>query len=207
MRRRSKLTASGDLSARDRILRAAQNLFYQHGVRATGIDRVIAEADVTKVTFYRQFPSKDDLIRAFLRQRHETWTAWFKERLAASQAAQSPAERQAQPLMPLLQVAREWFNASTFRGCAFANTVAEIGDNIPSIADIALEHKQELRDAIADLLPTNAAIADIAWAATLAFDGAIVNAQLGGSSTEQALLGLESLLHALASRRCGQVDG
>ncbi|WP_348931453.1 TetR/AcrR family transcriptional regulator [Aquabacter sp. CN5-332] len=196
-----------DLPARDRILWAAQDLFYRHGVRATGIDRVIAEAGVTKVTFYRHFPSKDDLVRAFLHQRHETWIAWFKDGLAASRASQSAAERETQPLMPVLQVAREWFGGSSFRGCAFANTVAEIGESIPSITGIALEHKQEVRDAIAGLLPADAAASDIAWAATLALDGAIVNAQLGGSSTEPALLGLQSLLNALAGGHCDPEDG
>lgn len=204
MRQSSPLSATVDLSARDRILRAAQNLFYRHGVRATGIDRVIAEAGVTKVTFYRHFPSKDDLIRAYLHQRHETWIAWFKKSLATSQASQSAAERQTQPLMPVLQAAREWFGASTFRGCAFANTVAEIGESVPSITGIALQHKQELRDAIADLLPTNAAATHMAWAATLALDGAIVNAQLGGSSTKAALLGLQNLLNAIAYQYCDQ---
>lgn len=206
MRQSSPLSVSVELSARDRILRAAQELFYRYGVRATGIDRVIAEAGVTKVTFYRHFPSKDDLIRAYLLQRHETWIAWFKESLAASQASQSATERQTQPLMPVLQVAREWFGTSTFRGCAFANTVAEFGESVPSITGIALQHKQELRDAIAGLLPTNAAASDIAWAATLALDGAIVNAQLGGSSTEAALLGLQNLLHSLAHECCDQGD-
>jgi AcrR family transcriptional regulator len=60
----------GDLSARDRILRTAHDLFYADGLRATGIDRVIAEAGVTKVTFYRHFPSKNDLILAYLNLRH-----------------------------------------------------------------------------------------------------------------------------------------
>lgn len=206
MRQSSPLSASVDLPARDRILRAAQDLFYRHGVRATGIDRVIAEAGVTKVTVYRHFPSKDDLIRAYLLQRHETWIAWFKDSLAVSQAAQSVAERQIQPLMPVLQAAREWFGASTFRGCAFANTVAEIGESVSQITGIALRHKQEVRDAIAGLLPTNAAASDIAWAATLALDGAVVNAQLGGSSTEAALFGLQNLLCALECGYRGQGD-
>ena len=199
----SPLPAPAALPARDRILRAAQDLFYRHGVRATGIDWVIAEAGVTKVTVYRHFPSKNDLIRAYLHQRHETWIAWFKDRLAASQASQAAAERQTHPLMPVLQVAREWFGASAFRGCAFANTVAEIGEDLPSITGIAQQHKHEVRDAIAGLLPTNAAASNIAWAATLALDGAIVNAQLGGASTDAALQGLKSLLDALT---CGYCD-
>ena len=70
-----------ELSARERILLTAHDLFYSDGVRATGIDKVIAEARVTKVTFYRHFPSKNDLIRAYLDYRHERWMSWFKDAL------------------------------------------------------------------------------------------------------------------------------
>ena len=79
------------LPARERILLAAHELFYRDGLRATGVDRVIAAAGVTKVTFYRHFPAKDELIRAFLAYRHERWMDWFQAALARHQAAQSPA--------------------------------------------------------------------------------------------------------------------
>jgi AcrR family transcriptional regulator len=172
-------------------------LFYQHGVRATGVDRIIAEAGVTKVTFYRHFPSKDDLIVAFLHQRHEQWITWFKTRLAASQASQSVAKRKTQPLTPVLQVAREWFGATSFRGCAFANTVSEVGQSVPLITDIAQQHKKEVHDAVAGLLPAGVAASGIAWAATLALDGAVVNAQFGASSKETSLRVLQHLLQVL----------
>ena len=67
---------------RERILHAAHDLFYRDGIRATGIDRVIAESGVAKVTFYRQFASKDELVLAFLALRHERWMAWFEDALA-----------------------------------------------------------------------------------------------------------------------------
>ena len=69
-------------AARDRILAAAQRLFYQQGIRATGVDRVIAEAGVTKVTFYRHFPAKNQLIAAALEQRHQRWMQGFQQALA-----------------------------------------------------------------------------------------------------------------------------
>ncbi|MBC8948429.1 hypothetical protein Xets_01100 [Xenorhabdus sp. TS4] len=67
--------------ARERILKTAHMLFYRDGIRATGIDRIIKESEVTKVTFYRHFPSKNDLILAFLDYRHELWIQWFKKSL------------------------------------------------------------------------------------------------------------------------------
>src|SRR3954468_10276705 len=75
-------TDDAGLSPDARILRAAHDLFYGDGIRATGIDRVIAESGVAKVTFYRRFPSKDDLVLAYLDFRHERWMAWFTDALA-----------------------------------------------------------------------------------------------------------------------------
>ncbi len=70
------------LPARERILATAYRLFYREGIRATGIDKVIAEAGgVTKVTFYRHFPSKDALILAYLELRHQRWMDWFVDSL------------------------------------------------------------------------------------------------------------------------------
>jgi AcrR family transcriptional regulator len=157
-------------SARDRILRTAQALFYQHGIRGTGIDRIIAEAGVTKVTFYRHFPSKDDLIRAYLEQRHTTWTAWFRNALDTSRAAQSEEERRKAPLAPVLDAARAWFAGADFRGCAFANSIAEAGPGLSGINGIATRHKQEVCEAIAGLLPATDTAPGIAWAATVALD-------------------------------------
>jgi AcrR family transcriptional regulator len=197
MTRASPPSARARPSARDRILHTAQVLFYGHGIRSTGIDRIIAEAGVTKVTFYRHFPSKDDLIRAYLEHRHATWTAWFREALAVSRARQTDEERQKAPLAPVLDAARAWFAAADFRGCAFANTVAEAGPALSEVNGIATRHKQEVCDAIAALLPVTDASRGIAWAATLALDGAAVNARLGPPSAEAALAGLSELLRSL----------
>lgn len=186
-----------DLPAKERILHTAQNLFYRNGVRATGIDRVIAEAQVTKVTFYRHFPSKDDLIEAFLERRHQLWMEWFRNAITKSWEALTPDERRHAPLAPVLSAAKELFEASTFRGCAFANTVAEFGASVPSVLGIASRHKKEVCDVIATLLPSQEDAHDIAWAATLALDGAIVNAQTGGQSVAASLEGLHVLLEAL----------
>jgi len=68
-------------SARDRILETAQRLFYRHGIRAVGVDRIIAESGVAKMSFYRHFPSKRDLVIAFLERRHRFWMDWFTRRV------------------------------------------------------------------------------------------------------------------------------
>lgn len=165
-----------DLSPRERILRTAHDLFYAEGLRATGIDRVIAEAGVTKVTFYRHFPSKNDLILAYLNLRHERWMAWFTDALqrhgGASQGAQA-----------LPQVMKEWFRGEAlgdFRGCAFLNGVSEMGPTMPAVVEATRQHKQQMTDAIEALLPQSGQRKGAAEALAIAVDGAIVQTQYSG---------------------------
>lgn len=163
----------GDLPARERILRTAHYLFYAEGLRATGIDRVIAEAGVTKVTFYRHFPSKNDLILAYLNLRHGLWMAWFTDALARH----GGASRGAQALPPAM---KEWFSGEAlggFRGCAFLNGVSEMGPAIPAVVETTRQHKQQMTDAIEALLPQTGRRRQTAEALAIAVDGAIVQAQ------------------------------
>lgn len=163
----------GELSARERILRTAHDLFYAEGLRATGIDRVIAEAGVTKVTFYRHFPSKNDLILAYLNLRHEQWMTWFTDALARHGGASAGA----QALPPVM---KEWFRGKAlgdFRGCAFLNGVSEMGPALPAVIEVTRQHKQQMTDAIAAILPPSKKRQRTAEALACAVDGAIVQAQ------------------------------
>ena len=153
--------------ARERILLTAYRLFYGNGIRATGVDRVIAESGVAKVTFYRHFPSKNDLVRAFLNYRHERWMNWFVGGL----------ERHGGNLDGLVPTLAEWFGSDDFRGCAFINSVGELGNDILEINEIARSHKQEMIDAIEKLLPKANHGEKLATAIAMAVDGAIVRAQ------------------------------
>jgi AcrR family transcriptional regulator len=180
-------------SARDRILLTAHDLFYRDGVRATGIDKIIAEACVTKVTFYRHFPSKNDLIRAYLDYRHALWMNWFIDALARHGAKQDKG------LAVLVPTLAEWFNKPIYRGCAFINTVSELGGVLPDVIDISSRHKQDMMHVIAELLPDNPERDTIANAAAIAVDGAIVKAQLESQAGTEltALQGLSTILTAL----------
>lgn len=171
--------------ARERILLTAHDLFYRDGIRATGIDRVIAEAGVTKVTFYRHFPSKQLLVEAFLEHRHARWMAWFTDAL----------QRHGGDVPALVPALREWFAQPPFRGCAFINAVAELGDAHPEALAIARRHKDAMREAIAALLPASRARRQQAQALALAVDGAILRAQFDGTPTA-ALRALSDLLQA-----------
>lgn len=182
---------------RERILLTAHDLFYRDGIRATGVDKVIAESGVSKVTFYRYFPSKNDLIRAFLDYRHQRWMAWFTDAIQRHRGGAEPG------LLPLVAVMEEWFRNPVYRGCAFINTAAELGGALPELMEICHSHKQDMVAVIAELLPDNSARLQLANAAAVAIDGAIVRAQLEAQSNaeKQALQSLATLLMALDASR------
>ncbi len=161
------MTTTNAPSPRERILQAAHDLFYRDGVRATGIDRVIAESGVAKLTFYRQFASKDELVLAFLALRHERWMAWFDAALA----------RHGGTTAAIVPALREWLGSADFRGCAFLNSVAELGAALPEVNAAARGHKAALARAVAALMPASRGRARLARAIALAIDGAIVQAQ------------------------------
>lgn len=179
-------------SARERILLTAHDLFYREGIRATGIDRVIAQSGVTKVTFYRHFPSKNDLVLAFLDYRHRRWMAWFVDAL----------QRHGGGLHALLPTLAEWFGSEDFRGCAFINSVGELGGAQPEVVTISRRHKRDMTAAIADLLPPSTQRDAEARAIALAVDGAIVRAQFDPAPAA-ALRALSRLLEALTASAPG----
>ncbi|HEY9130233.1 MAG TPA: TetR/AcrR family transcriptional regulator [Dyella sp.] len=158
-------------SPRDRILHTAHDLFYRDGIRATGIDRVIADSGVTKVTFYRHFPSKNDLVQAFLDYRHERWIAWFVDALGRHGARDGKLAR------AVVESMREWFESETFRGCAFINSVVELGGSLPDVLDVSRHHKQSMVDAVSMFLSASARRRGDAVTIAVAIDGAIIRAQ------------------------------
>lgn len=151
----------------ERILLTAYKLFYRDGIRATGIDRVIAEAKVTKVTFYRNFPSKKELVLEFLEYRHQEWMVWFIDAL----------RRHGGDISALSPALAEWLGDENFRGCAFINSVVELGTITPEVVEISRRHKQEMTAIIAGLLPPSVRQRQDAQAVALAVDGAIIRAQ------------------------------
>lgn len=170
------------ISARDRVLDTASRLFYRDGIRATGIDRIIAEAGVAKMSFYRNFPSKAELVAAWLRQRHAEWMAWFD---AAVLARWQAGERD---LGLVAGVLLEWFEGGDFRGCAFINTVVEQAGAGSEEAALARAHKADLEQALAALAkrcglaqPERAAAE-----AMIVVEGLIVRVQTGADARAQA---------------------
>lgn len=109
-------TTDAPAKARERVLAVAYDLFSRRGIRAVGVDSIIGQAGVAKMTFYRHFPSKNDLILAFLQRREELWThRWVEDEV--KRRASAPSER----LLTIFDVFHEWFQRSDFEGCSFIN--------------------------------------------------------------------------------------
>jgi AcrR family transcriptional regulator len=186
-------TSRSDLQtrpARERILLTAHDLFYRQGIRSTGIDTVIARAGVTKVTFYRHFKSKNDLIVAYLEYRHERWMRWFTAAL----------QRHGGTLQALVPTMAEWFRSPEYRGCAFINGVSEIAPALPQVTEITRRHKAEMQQAIAALLPDVRRRQTVARSLALVIDGSIVQAQFC-SGPELVLRDLRQLVRLIGGDR------
>ncbi|ENY3727943.1 TPA: TetR/AcrR family transcriptional regulator [Enterobacter kobei] len=172
------------ISVRDKILHTAHDLFYSTGFKATGVDTLIKEAKVTKVTFYRHFPSKSLLILAYLHYRHEIWMNWFEASLRRNlNAGQTSSEALSATLY-------EWFVSHEFHGCAFINASAEAkSEDIESeIKAICRDHKLETKKMITSL--TKVADERVINEIMFLIDGAIIHAQMGVET--------DTVLHSLS---------
>jgi AcrR family transcriptional regulator len=115
-------TSSRPEPPRDRILTAASELFARHGIRAVGVDAIIAAAGVAKASFYRHFRSKDDLVAAWLRDGRARWLD--RVRVLSTKRATSPADE----LLVFFDVVLELVDDPDFYGCPYVNIAAELRD-------------------------------------------------------------------------------
>jgi AcrR family transcriptional regulator len=142
--------------ARERLLVAASQLFYAEGINSVGIERLIKEGQVTLATFYRHFPSKVDLVVAYLRGAHDH---------IAARAAEQAENLQGRDLVRAIgDDVTSQIRQAGFRGCAFLNAASEFEDPQNPVRQVVAEHRQWyvqlLRRAFEDAgheLPTNAA--------------------------------------------------
>src|SRR5215218_9882776 len=139
-------TTAGQESGRERVLETAYELFSRHGTRAVGVDRIIAESGVAKMTLYRNFASKDELILAFLARREERWTrAWLQadiERRAHTASAR---------MLAIFDTFGEWFAREDFEGCSFINVMLEVTDTAHPVREASVLHLANIRDFLREL--------------------------------------------------------
>nr|WP_221379024.1 TetR/AcrR family transcriptional regulator [Actinoplanes polyasparticus] len=181
--------------ARSRLLSTAKKAFYQDGIRSVGIDRIVAEAQVTRATLYRHFAGKDDLVLAYLDEVHQA----MRGQVHDAAAKELPADT----IRTLGRSIAHSIQSPGFRGCAFLNAVAEYPDPGHPVHQAVLAHRQWFLNTITHLLarsreaPAETAarhfvmLRDGAMAAGCLFDPSLVS--------DTFLRGVEGLLQARAT--------
>ena len=176
-----------------RILDTATSLFYGVGIHAVGIDRIIAEARVAKATFYNHFPSKDELVRAYIEG---------QDRLGRAAIAQLPKRSPRQMVLAIFDGIGQAALLQGYRGCPFINAAAEYPDPTNPVRQAIDEHRRWFRELLRELVaahghPDPARTADILVAL---WDGLLVSGHMDGPSELQALT-RDAVARVLDARR------
>ena len=147
MKRRSVPAKDGaeGKSARDKVFAVAANLFYRDGIRAVGVETIVKAAGVAKISLYRSFPSKDDLVVAYLDKRNEDfWRQWDE---AFGPLASEPRAQ----LRAIISYLAHRTTQPGYRGCPFINYCAEFPDAAHPGHQVAEANKREMRRRLADI--------------------------------------------------------
>ena len=127
-----------EIAPKDKLFQTAARLFYQHGYRAIGVDTIAAESGIGKMTLYRHYPSKDDLILAYLRDSNKNFWDYFEQ---LTRDALTSREK----LLAFFDGLQDYVNTPTCYGCPFLNIAAEYPETDYPGHQVALEHKQSVR--------------------------------------------------------------
>jgi AcrR family transcriptional regulator len=183
--------------ARTRLLDTAYDLFSHEGIRAVGVDRVVAEADVAKMTLYRHFRSKEELVLAFLELRDQRWTRdWLQAE--AERRATAPDAR----VLTLFELLDEWFQRKDFESCAFVRVLLETFEDRSPAYMATVRHL----DAVRALVTAYAEQAGVRDPAELASEiqilmlGAIMSATRGDRAAARRARRVAELLLESATR-------
>jgi AcrR family transcriptional regulator len=183
---------------RERLMQVADELFYLRGLRAVGIDEIIEKASTAKATLYAHFPTKDDLITAYLLQRGAAWREHLESELIPY--AEDPIGR----IDAIFRVLSEGCGKAGFRGCPFINAAVEYPERSHPAHQVVIAQRHWVwklfhRAAVDARVGQATALAD---QLTLLYDSALVGSQLAGDTTPSARAReAASTLVAAASRR------
>ncbi|HEX8593679.1 MAG TPA: TetR/AcrR family transcriptional regulator [Pseudomonas sp.] len=131
-------------AVQDKILQTAEQLIYQNGIHAMGMDLLVRTSGVARKSIYRYYATKDELAVAALSVRDIRWMNWFR---TETDKAPTPEAR----ILAMFTVLKTWFESDGFRGCAFINTAGEIGNCEDPVRQLAKAHKQKLLDYVSQL--------------------------------------------------------
>ncbi len=184
-------------SKREHLIDIARRLFYRDGFHNTGIDAILAEAGVAKMTLYKHFKSKEELILACLHRQDEEFRNGLMQRVEKQTG--EPRER----LLALYTIIASEISSKDFSGCLFINAAAEFGNLDNPIHQAAIAHKRLMHQYIVKLA-TDAGVGEpqeLACQLNILIEGSVVSAQISGEcSTKSARSAAELLIdHALSA--------
>ena len=188
--------AEQEVDPRERVIDAADALFYSRGIRAVGMDDVRNEAGVSLKRLYTLFPGKDSLVLAVLHKRHAMWTDGLSAAVDATDGAR-------EKLLAVYDYLAEWFAEDTFRGCGFINAFGELGPTSPEVAAYAREHKRSFQEQLAGLVARAGVDPTLAPQLAILAEGAQTTAAIEGSpeAALHARRAAETLIDAAAGHR------
>lgn len=162
-------------TVRQRILETAARLFYQQGYPLTGINQLIAEADVAKASLYQHFRTKDEILLAYLQQASQQWFQQLDEAIATGTTPKAK-------VLAVFDMLHDFLVAENFRGCNFQNALLQLPPEETLVRTFIQEHKARIGRVFADLLndPT------LAEEMALLFEGALVSSQTMGNAAPAA---------------------
>jgi AcrR family transcriptional regulator len=182
--------------ARDRIFAVAKDMFYQRGIRAVGVESIVAAAGATKMSLYRSFPSKDDLVVAYLKERDAMYWRWW-DGIMDEHAGDPRAQ-----IVALMTSVAQRTSREGYRGCPFTNAATEFPEANHPGREISAENKRELRTRLRNL----AAAAGARDAAALGdqlfvlIEGAYASGQVMGQGGPAAAI--VAAAESLVERHC-----
>ena len=160
----------------EHILDVASELFYAHGLRNVGINRVIRESGVSRGTLYNHFESKDHLIEAYVQRQSVRWLEWYTSRIAETPG--DPRDK----ILGAFDVLDCWFQSGNFRGCSVANAMVELADADHAATELKEAHDRSLRCLFADLVEASGVedVAELSEELFVVLRGAEMSAFLDG---------------------------
>lgn len=171
-------STSDSPAPRERLLDAADRLFYEEGICTVGVDRILSQAGVARASLYTTYGSKEELIRAYLQGRSDAWQATVAEVLPTRW--DNPRGR----ILGVFTLLTEWFATPGYRGCPFINASAEAAAGL-AIEEVRDRHRAWVRELFAKLGREAGARdpRELSGQLVLLYDGSMVGAQLDHTAT------------------------
>jgi AcrR family transcriptional regulator len=184
-------------SPKEKLFETAARLFYQHGYRAVGVDTIAAESGIGKMTLYRHFPSKDDLIVAFLRQSNDDFWGYFEQ---STNSAATAREK----LLAFFAALQNYTLSPACFGCPFINVATEFPEAEYPGHQVAIEHKESVRARFRSLASEAGARQPeaLANALLLLMDGAYMAARMYGATPDSPAAGVSEAARRLIDAGC-----